>query len=182
MITAAHCVQEKFSDLKKTAEDSTFFIGMHSIQNKEGNFVSSTAEEIFVHPSWKQNEYNYKGDIAAVLLVKYIMFNKFIKPICLWTQTTSYKDIVDKNGVVAGWGISEANTGENETPLYVTIPVVGGEKCLRSNEAFTKITSDNTFCAGIQNSGKGPCNGDSGNIHYCYEIIKLHYYSFQVVH
>ena len=34
--------------------------------------------------------------------------------------------------------------------------------CLRSDIAFSRITSDQTFCAGDTAGGSGPCNGDSG--------------------
>ena len=42
--------------------------------------------------------------------------------------------------------------------MFVSLPVVDDVDCLRSDEAFTKITSSSTFCVG-DGSGRSPCHG-----------------------
>ncbi|KAL7034193.1 hypothetical protein ACKWTF_007889 [Chironomus riparius] len=75
-------------------------------------------------------------------------------------QRNNHEDIVHKEGIVAGWGLTSNGT-TSDVPMFVTLPVVDDGDCLRSDDAFIKITSSSTFCVG-DGSGRSPCNGDSG--------------------
>lgn len=85
-----------------------------------------------------------------------------MKPICLWTSTSSYDDLIGKKGVVAGWGKTEFDAVSTAQPNWASLPVVSESTCLRSNDAFSALTSSRTFCAGDRNGKTGPCLGDSG--------------------
>lgn len=61
---------------------------------------------------------------------------------------------------MVGWGKDE-NREVSPEPKKVSTIIVSGETCLRSNDQFSQITSNRTFCAGNRN-GQGPCTGDSG--------------------
>lgn len=102
--TAANCFQAKRENSARRAEDSTFYLGKHNLETfaGESNYVVSGVRQIFIHPSWNVNEDSYTGDVALAVLLRAIQFSKFIKPICLWTSTSSFDDIVGKTGVVAG--------------------------------------------------------------------------------
>jgi secreted trypsin-like serine protease len=162
VITAAHCVHYK-NELAKKAEEATFYLGKHNIDSlsEQYNVVSSVTKFI-VHPDWDSNDDRYDADIVIAVLTRTISFNKFIIPICLWTSTSNANDLFGKTGVITGWGKTEVDT-TSPTPKWAEIPVVDLLTCIRSNNAFNKLTSDRTFCAGNRHKGSGPCMGDSGN-------------------
>lgn len=162
IVTAAHCVQNKRDEQPKKAEEATFHIGKQDINNlNERFFIQSGVSQLLVHPEWDPNDLHYDADIAVAVLQRTIEFNKFIQPICLWTATSSYEDMIGQNGIVAGWGKTEFDAISTTNPMYGKLPVVSNDDCLRSNNVFSSLTSKRTFCAG--NKGKsGPCNGDSG--------------------
>ena len=166
MITACHCVQNKGEQEPKKASDALFFIGKHNLNSwSEEGYVQSGASKIVVHPDWDVNSDRYDSDIAIVFLSKSVTFTKFIKPICLWSNpSTDIRDVAGMNGVVVGWGKTENNALSTSEPKLVEVPIVTEGECLRSNERFTAITSERTFCAGDR-KGKGPCNGKKYYIH-----------------
>lgn len=164
VVTAAHCVQDKDEPAPKLARDSQFYMGKHNLDSVllEKDFQTSIASELHVHPGWKSDT-TFSGDIAIAVLAETIQFNKFVKPICIWRQTSSIDDIIDgKEGVVAGWGKTERNAISTAEPLYVRIPTVSESKCLRSHPDFATILSEKSFCAGFKDKNMSPCNGDSG--------------------
>lgn len=164
ILTAAHCVQAKGGQSLRRAEEATFYLGKHNILelNSEQNFVVSGVSQLIVHPEWNPRDDKYDADIAIAVLLRTIEFTKFVKPICLWSSTSSYADIVGQTGYIAGWGKTEFSAITSSVPKWAAIPVVNMDSCIRSNFAFSTITSDRTFCAGSRTGKSGPCNGDSG--------------------
>lgn len=163
-MTAAHCVHEKTVALKRKAEDALFYIGKYFIDtlSNEQNYVVSAVNQFEVHPEWKSNVENYDADIAIAVLTKTVQFNKFVQPICLWTATANYEDLIGKNGVVAGWGKTESSAITSPELRWTEISVVSFQSCILSNAKFSSVVSERTFCAGNRIDGNGPCNGDSG--------------------
>lgn len=159
VLTAAHCIHNKY-DTPKKPEEALFYIGKHLINTfaNEKDFVVAPASSFIIHPDWNAYSSTYDSDIAIVLLSRTIQFTNFIKPICLWTYTDSYYDIVNKFGVVAGFGKTENSASTSDKPYWTALPVVDEGTCLRSHNDFTKITSKRTFCVGSKD-GRGPCNG-----------------------
>lgn len=167
-MTAAHCVQYKKDPVIKKPEEASFFIGKHNLEtfNGEKNYIFSGVSQFIIHPDWNHNDDRYDADIAIAVLIRTVIFSKFVKPICLWTNTNSHTDILGINGIVAGWGKTELNAISIATPKWTEIPVVDMNTCLRSNPAFSELTSERTFCAGNRVDGTGPCTGDSGDNKY----------------
>lgn len=126
-----------------------------------GNYVSGVSEFI-IHPDWNFSVESYDADIAIAVLSRTITFNKFVKPICLWTSTIGISDLIGKLGLVAGWGKTEKDAVSTPEPKWTQIPVVAETTCLRSDNSFSALTSERTFCAGDRTGKTGPCNGDSG--------------------
>lgn len=168
IVTAAHCIHNKKDSLVKKAEEATFYIGKYDLEslNGEKNYIVTGVTKLIIHPDWNINSDRYDADIAVAVLFRTIPFSKFVKPICLWTQTISYEDLIGKNGIVAGWGKTEFDSISTKQPKWTELPVVDLLTCIRSNDAFNKLTSDRTFCAGNEKAlnagGVGPCSGDSG--------------------
>ncbi|CAG9804120.1 unnamed protein product [Chironomus riparius] len=162
VLTAAHCIHNKH-DTPKKAEEALFYIGKHLINTfaNEKDFVVAPVTSFVIHPEWNAYSGTYDADIAIALLSRTIQFTSFIKPICLWTYTDNYYDIVNKFGVIAGFGKTESSVSTSDKPYWTALPVVDEGTCLRSHNDFTRITSKRTFCVGSRD-GRGPCNGDSG--------------------
>lgn len=163
VVTAAHCIQDKRASQPYKAEEATFHLGRHNFENlNEPNFVLSGVSQLIMHPDWDIYDSHFDADIAIAVLVKTISFNKFIKPICLWTSTSSFEDIIGLKATVAGWGKTEWSAVSTTHPNWADIPVVSEVKCLRSNSVFNSVTSERTFCAGDRDGVTSPCSGDSG--------------------
>ncbi|XP_070492242.1 ovochymase-2-like [Chironomus tepperi] len=162
VLTAAHCIHNKH-DTPKKAEEAIFYIGKHLINTfaNEKDFILAPVTSFVIHPDWNAYSSTYDADIAIALLSRTIQFTNFIRPICLWTYTDNYNDIVNKFGVIAGYGKTENSASTSDKPYWTALPVVDEGTCLRSHNDFTKITSKRTFCVGSRD-GRGPCNGDSG--------------------
>lgn len=162
VLTAAHCIQNKGSSSQRRPEDAVFFLGKHDLETSihERDFVTSRASQFILHPDWNYQDTRYDADLAIVVLAGPVSFTKYIKPICLWTGSNSYFDIIGKKGIIVGWGKTEFTAETSPTPKWAAVPVVDDGTCVRSNKEFSRFTSPRTFCAGVRNSG--PCSGDSG--------------------
>lgn len=97
-------VQEKQSENPRQAEEALFYFGKHYLlsQPNERDVIISGVSQFIVHPSYDPRAVSYDADIAMAVLLRSIVFTNFIRPICIWTATKNFNDIVDQNGVVAG--------------------------------------------------------------------------------
>lgn len=164
VLTAAHCIQNKGDYERRKATSAQFTIGKNDLDSHtERNYVTSRASQLIIHPQWNPRDTRFDADLALAVLIKPIAFTKFIKPICLWTATPSYNDLVGRGGIVVGWGKTATSAISTQTPQWTVVPVVSESTCIRSNNAFGQITSQRTFCGGDR-KGKGPCTGDSGKL------------------
>lgn len=150
------------SQIRK-AEEATFFFGKHNLDSLSGEqgYIVSGVTQLIVHPDWNFLSDRFDADIALAVLLRTVEFSSFVRPICIWTETTSYTDLVGKNGIIAGWGKTEFTAVSTATPMWTKLPVVATQTCINSNYKFSLLTSDRTFCAGDRTGETGPCNGDS---------------------
>lgn len=162
VLTAAHCIHEKRNQ-PRHHDEALFYLGKHNVKTfgDERDFIISAASKFIIHPEWDPLSMSFDADIAVVILTRTIHFTNSIRPICLWSGTLNYYDIVDHYGLIAGYGkIRYTDPSSSDVPYWTAIPAVDDGTCLRSNDAFTRITSSRTFCIG-KRDGKGPCNGNS---------------------
>uniref|UniRef100_A0A1B0DAG2 Uncharacterized protein n=1 Tax=Phlebotomus papatasi TaxID=29031 RepID=A0A1B0DAG2_PHLPP len=161
VITAAHCFFDRYNR-KIATEDVILILGQHNLKRPHDRGTKIVyPHSINIHVNYQKRN-TIDSDIAVVVLSEVIRFTTFIRPACLWKEPSSKESIVGLNGVTAGWGRDEHGNFFTELPKKAEIPVVSDETCLRSHDAFSKITSEVTFCAGWRNGTDGPCNGDSG--------------------
>lgn len=165
VLTAAHCIQSKKDSRKRKAEEAIFFLGKYNIEtlNGDGYFVSSGVSQFIVHPQWDFKSDSYDADLALAVMVRNIEFSRYIRPICVWSSTRSYHDLIGKYGTIAGWGKTQhVESAVSDIPKWAYVPVVDYSTCIRSRSEFRELTSPRTFCAGRRTQDIGPCNGDSG--------------------
>ncbi|KAH8284021.1 hypothetical protein KR054_007644 [Drosophila jambulina] len=151
VITAAHCVH-KMSETRVVVG-----LGRYDLLDyAEDGAEMRNVRKMVWHP-----EYNTRvlsdADIALVTMVRPVVFNDIIGPICLWTAEAS--TTVATSGSIAGWGTDEAGNLPTKYPRVVEARIASATDCASTWRA-TAVT-DRTLCAGNMD-GSGPCLGDSG--------------------
>ncbi|KAH8232325.1 hypothetical protein KR032_004189 [Drosophila birchii] len=151
VITAAHCVH-KVSETRVVVG-----LGRYDLLDyAEDGAEMRNVRKMVWHP-----EYNTRvlsdADIALVTMVRPVVFNDIIGPICLWTAEASAT--VATLGSIAGWGTDEAGNLPTKYPRVVEARIASATDCASTWRA-TAVT-DRTLCAGNMD-GSGPCLGDSG--------------------
>ncbi|XP_059616531.1 uncharacterized protein LOC132261647 [Phlebotomus argentipes] len=161
VIGAAHCFADRNGQKLKT-ENVVLILGQYNLKRpqEEGSQIVYP-ESINNHPQY-MSAHKIDSDISVVVIARQVEFTQFIRPVCLWSGPQTQDAIVGRVGVVVGWGRDEHGNVNTPEPKKAEVPVVSDATCLRSNEAFSKITTDRTFCGGWRNGSEGPCNGDSG--------------------
>lgn len=163
VLTAAHCIK---TPLKRyQSHEIVVYLGRYNIKkwiSEEGSQMMESSMAV-IHPDYmKGKSVSFDADIAIIVLTKNVKLNEFIRPICLWNESSDVENIVGKVGTVIGWGSDENGKVLTNKPRKVLSPIVSDSVCLRSSDTFRYITSNRTFCAG-RKDGTGPCHGDSGS-------------------
>ncbi|XP_053679306.1 serine protease gd-like [Anopheles nili] len=158
-ITAAHCVTLEKSSKPVDAGSLLLYFG--KIDLGKWNGPEEDAQIRTVHIPAQYAHERFFNDIAVLVLKEDIKYSNFVRPICLWNFDDDYKTLINKIGLVPGWGYNEHGLVSSRLS-FAQMPVVAHETCIWSNrDFFSKVTSDTSFCAGFKN-GTSVCNGDSG--------------------
>ena len=159
LITAAHCIQNKFEKVPRAPNEIVIFLGKYDLNDAvERGSVPVYPSDIQIHPDWSIYTDRYDADIAIIIIENPVPLSQHIFPACLWNEI---EEPSEEHGYIVGWGKTE--TGSNafsSKPRQVKVKMVVNEVCLLDNPKFATISSNRTFCAGGQ--GAGPCTGDSG--------------------
>lgn len=161
VITAAHCIHEKYTSSVKQVKGFVLKLGACNIAVREEGSISVKPTSITIHPDWSPRVLSYDADIAIFELPNEVSITKFIRPICIWERRRGAPQF--QFGVVVGWGL-----GEREKKFYeniarkIKIPIINNENCFLDQRQFSLISSNRTFCGGSKD-GQGPCKGDSGS-------------------
>uniref|UniRef100_A0A1B0DBS2 Uncharacterized protein n=1 Tax=Phlebotomus papatasi TaxID=29031 RepID=A0A1B0DBS2_PHLPP len=158
VVTAAHCFFDIHNRPVET-EDVLVILGQYNLKRPQ-----DTGSEILypksvnIHPDYRKRT-SIDSDIAVVVLADNVRFTTYVRPACLWVENDSKDNIVGEVGITAGWGRDENGKFYTELPKQAEVPVVSDEACIDSNDVFSKLISEVTFCAGWRNGTEGPCNG-----------------------
>ncbi|KAJ0173205.1 hypothetical protein K1T71_011381 [Dendrolimus kikuchii] len=159
VVTAGHCIT--LMGQERDVNSLVVTVGAFDLDKSGDEIAKKINIEKAIHPEGFDS-FNLKNDIAVLILTTKVTFNDYIIPICLWDENLAdLSQIVDRIGVVAGWGTSEKNEAGHGKPRKAKVPIVSTERCRKSHKGFSKRTSDTTICAGYRN-GTSPCSGDSG--------------------
>ena len=87
----------------------------------------------------------------------------WVMPLCLPTLKSQFaRNYVGSYGEIAGWGLfNMSNPRESNKLLYIRVPIIDMQKCLKTYTSYFKISSVHQLCAGGQ-ANKDSCGGDSG--------------------
>jgi len=159
VVTAAHCVDRRTD----TPWIFKVRVGEHDRNVNEGTEVDHAVEKVIMHESYDRNR--IRNDIALFKLSKPIMFNKYVKPVCL-------PDADVKPGhqcYITGWGKIQ-HPGNMHTMLQQAVmPAVSNDVCDKKNYRGIglHVTAD-MICGGSGGtSRRSGCHGDSGGPYVC---------------
>lgn len=166
VISAAHCFWDAHE--MEFFEPSHFKVGVGKNQ-RDLYVVDLYGSQILnvekIRYSEAYNDYLglYNSDIALLVLSDYIIFQPYIKPICVEIDLINNNVHIDAGvtGIVAGWGV-DSNGISSALLKTIELPVIEPGECRRSfSQPFKYFYTDDKFCAGYIN-GQGVCKGDSG--------------------
>ncbi|XP_055547588.1 uncharacterized protein LOC129731533 [Wyeomyia smithii] len=158
ILTAAHCLTKENSNETLQLDMLKVYIGIVDMGQVEDYFYHAVSS-VVIHRDY--NAAQHTTDIGIVKLKKDIIFNSFIKPVCLYGNTTDISAFYSRYGKVAGWGFNRNGVVSNVLN-YLDMPVVSQKKCSQTNVQYnTVLAHGESFCAG-HTDGNSVCNGDSG--------------------
>ncbi|XP_037579001.1 vitamin K-dependent protein C isoform X1 [Dermacentor silvarum] len=140
VLTAAHCCDGQKSLSVKT--------GVHRLTDGPHQAV----QRCHMHPHYRKR--NLANDIALLELAISVNYNEFQRPICLPLDA---KDLVGKDGVIAGWGRESYGGRDRQTPKEASVPFVSQSECTTK---YGAIILESNVCAG--GNAEDACQGDSG--------------------
>uniref|UniRef100_A0AAG5CZE2 Peptidase S1 domain-containing protein n=1 Tax=Anopheles atroparvus TaxID=41427 RepID=A0AAG5CZE2_ANOAO len=158
LLTAAHCMYDDYR--ARQASELLTTPGMYNIDDfLEPDIQRRYVASIVVHPEYYSNDDGKaEYDIAVMGLRQAIIYNNLVRPICLWDGIDNLEDVIGKQGLVSGWGVTE--NGAAKRPSYVHAKVVSHNQCRRQlGNIFSP--DKGMFCA--DGHGEVPCTGDSGS-------------------
>lgn len=173
VLTAAHCMQDKFRKRRLNPGDFEVHLGRHDLRDdNELNELGTKLHPIVIiamHPDWiptNFTNFRYDADIALLIANQNIEYSPYISPICLPGQVNA-NDIDISVGTTVGWGFSSDDAVDVENkPRQAEVLRVSPEKCFLEEKDITIISSLRTFCARGVKAQEGPCLGDSGGGFY----------------
>lgn len=123
-----------------------------------GNEQIRYPNRIIVHREW---DYTSKiNDIAIVSYEEPFIFNDFVKPLALPSQS----QITTGDVIITGWGgLNDSYFEEPDILQKLRLPVISDEDCLQSYSAGSDFNpADSMICAQSSIGGHSFCNGDRG--------------------
>lgn len=160
VISAAHCINTSTKNYQP--HEVLLWLGRYSLIDwSEEGAISSNIQRIVIHSDYKRQRESYDADIAILIMEKHVTYSEYIRPACLWSETTSIQSIEGLKGTVVGWGKDGTDKVVSNIPKKINLPIVNSITCVQTSESLFKAVSNRTFCAGTL-EGDGPCHGDSG--------------------
>lgn len=83
VLTAAHCIKRPYAP-ERDKQDLMLSLGRFNLLDwSEIGSVIAEIETIYIHPEYGSKEFYFHNDIAILGLANSVLFNQFVKPICL---------------------------------------------------------------------------------------------------
>ncbi|XP_017772387.1 PREDICTED: serine protease snake-like [Nicrophorus vespilloides] len=156
VLTAAHCLHTRqFGDAKYAR-----FGDLDLKDTNDGAYPQEyRVEERIAHPDYKSPSRYH--DLALLKLERAVLFNAYVRPICL----NSRRVIESEKAIFSGWGIGYGN--EKNRLRRFTTSLMSTEDCQKRYPDTRKlyrsgITDDWQFCATSRSDQTGLCNAHAG--------------------
>lgn len=160
VLTAAHCFEDSLS---RQPERWQAYVGKHHIDYMDASEAIHNIKEIILHPGF--DNVSMKNDLALLRLQDSIVFNDYVKPICV---PPTRRRVVPFNTpcYTTGWGDTRG-TGDRSVLNQVMLPIINDFFCGRLDWYGYRFIRGLTFCAGYMGGGRDACTGDSGGPFNC---------------
>ncbi|XP_023333602.1 trypsin-1 [Eurytemora carolleeae] len=158
IITAAHCVYNRFADENNINGEIKVSCGDHFTTGLDTNEKRASVTKITIHESY--NSDTFENDIAILHVSSGITCSQGkIWPACLPNAQT-YSMVGWTDAYVSGWGTTSEGGQVSDILRKVQSPIVSDSTC----KAFygSSEIKDNMICAGLAEGGVDACQGDSG--------------------
>ncbi|XP_023648680.2 transmembrane protease serine 3 isoform X1 [Paramormyrops kingsleyae] len=150
VLTAAHCVYG-------FAYPTLWAVVVGMMEQPVNGAQYLSVEKIFYHGRYRPKGLDY--DIALMKLVKPLLFNGVVEPICLPNFGEEFED--GKMCWISGWGATE-DGGEASISLHsASVPLLSNKACSQPG-VYQGFISPWMICAGYLEGGIDSCQGDSG--------------------
>ncbi|XP_055609803.1 serine protease snake-like [Uranotaenia lowii] len=153
VLTAAHC-----SYAFERGHPKVVRLGEHDLDNDLDHQVDVRIDQFILHPEWRVKRAYH--DLALVRLKRFVRFNPFIQPACLWTGN----EINYTVAIATGFGQLGFLAPPSSKLIKVPLELATAQQC---NEIFPpdrrmpRGISGGQLCAGSAD-GRDTCKGDSG--------------------
>ncbi|KRZ88594.1 Transmembrane protease serine 9 [Trichinella sp. T8] len=165
VLTAAHCV--KLGNRYKEPGDILVAIRQNHLKHARN-------EAIFFHVknyvSHFFHEDSLENDIAILRLEKWVLFTKYVRPLCL--PSANMRLPIGEECYAAGWGRTNVEKEEGMLKI-VKMRLQMSKFCPRP------FIQEKMLCAGNLGGGHDVCNGDSGGPLFC--MVGDRFYLFGIV-
>ncbi|KRY22673.1 Transmembrane protease serine 9 [Trichinella patagoniensis] len=165
VLTAAHCV--KLGNRYKEPGDILVAIRQNHLKHARN-------EAIFFHVknyvSHFFHEDSLENDIAILRLEKWVLFTKYVRPLCL--PSANMRLPIGEECYAAGWGRTNVEKEEGMLKI-VKMRLQMSKFCPRP------FIQEKMLCAGNLGGGHDVCNGDSGGPLFC--MVRDRFYLFGIV-
>ncbi|XP_014285104.1 venom protease isoform X2 [Halyomorpha halys] len=159
VLSAAHCSNSSVIGPARWARLGELDI---SSTSEDAKPVDKAIIERIPHPNYIDTKDYY--DIALFKLDSDVVFNRYVLPICLYTN----RAITSEVATVVGWGRTGFIEATSEKLLEADIRIYNDTECKRL--VFSSATArtpqghnaDQMICAGVPDGSKDACQGDSG--------------------
>ncbi|KAG5330455.1 GD protease, partial [Acromyrmex heyeri] len=160
ILTVAHCLKKYVDD--NTIDPNNLYVafGEFILYHQWYKTINRDVACYKIHPNYVHT--NSDSNLAILILRLNVEYSPFIKPICLWSGSTDLENVVNKIGYVVGWGRDEFGHPNTDERRMARVSIVSQADCLWSDSTFTSLTSNRTFCAGLQNGNNCITNSGSG--------------------
>ena len=90
---------------------------------RERGSMNREVARYVIHPDYT-HYLSGDSDLAILILKKPVVYNPFIRPVCLWFGPSDLQNVVRKMGYVVGWGQDEYGNSYTKEPRMTKIPIV----------------------------------------------------------
>jgi len=158
VVTAAHCVYGR-----EWSKDFAIRVGEQDWKTTEGSEKNYDVVKVLRNPNYSPRTLN--NDIALLKLRTPVVFNKYVKPICLPKGNVP----VGTECYITGWGKIVHPGRMFEKLQQAVLPVVSNRQCEEKNRKRIPIpVTDAMICGGDGGSTRrSGCHGDSGGPYVC---------------
>jgi hypothetical protein len=102
VLTAAQCIPRHDRDRLSAYE---FVFGAYDLNNLDHNVQVIGIDEFILHPDVNPFYPSLgEGNMAIAKLSEAVEFNNFVQPVCLPVARIDYEDLLNREGLTAGWG------------------------------------------------------------------------------